>query len=66
MSEQLSSHICTRKHSSRMRTVRCSDRRGGVSAQGGCTCPGEVLASGRECVSQHALRQTPPRRGKNS
>ena len=30
--------LTTRKHSSRMRTVRCSDRRGGVPARGeGCT-----------------------------
>ena len=52
----------TRKHSSRMRTVRCSDRRGG----GGCTCRRSVTAGGVPArrvylpggVSQHALGQT--------
>ena len=39
-----------------MSTVRCSDRRGG----GGLYLPGGVPAQGDGCVSQHALRQTPP------
>ena len=38
----------TRMHSSRMRTIRCSDRRGGGACIPACT--------GQEgCVSQHAL-----------
>ena len=35
---------CSRKHSSRMPTIRCSDHHGG----GGCTCPGGV--STRRCT----------------
>ena len=58
-------------HSSRMRTVRSSDRISGggvcswgVSAPGGCllwgvSAPGGCLLLGG-VVSQHALRQTPP------
>ena len=36
-------NLQTRKHSSRMRTVRCSDRCGGCTCPEGCTCLGVYL-----------------------
>ena len=45
-------HFRTRKHSSRMRTIRCSGRRGGV-------CPGGVSAQGA-CVCVPACSEAEP------
>ena len=50
----------TRKHSSRMRTVRCSGRRGVCASRGRGVCfPGVCAFGGGECVSQHALGRHP-------
>ena len=50
---RLTETCLTRKHSNRMRTVCCSDCRGGRggapaggNCPGGCTCPGGVLPTG--------------------
>ena len=62
--------VTTRKHSSRMRTIRCSDRRGGgvrgvhllggVPSKGGVPARGMYLPGDGQGVYPSMSQQTPP------